>query len=174
TRFDDQVARQLFAEVSPMGSLIKGHYTDWVENPEMYPQTGMGGANVGPEFTAEEFRALQELCEREATLTKQPSNLMQVIEGAVYDSGRWRKWLQPGEENADFYALNPERRTWLAETGARYIWTSPSVLRAREVLYRNLESALPNPHEIVVERIQKAIDKYIQAFNLVNSVDLFV
>ena len=174
TRFDDQVARQLFAEVSPMGSLIKGHYTDWVENPEMYPQTGMGGANVGPEFTAEEFHALQELCEREATLTKQPSNLMQVIEGAVYDSGRWRKWLQPGEENADFYALNPERRTWLAETGARYIWTSPSVLRAREVLYRNLESALPNPHEIVVERIQKAIDKYIQAFNLVNSVDLFV
>ena len=48
------------------------------------------------------------------------------------------------------------------------------MLRAGEILYRNLESALPNPHEIVVERIQKAIDKYIQAFNLVNSVDLFV
>ena len=27
------------------------HYTDYVENPEEYPLSGMGAANVGPEFT---------------------------------------------------------------------------------------------------------------------------
>ena len=33
TRFDEQIAARLFSAVEPLGSLIKGHYTDWVENP---------------------------------------------------------------------------------------------------------------------------------------------
>ncbi len=177
TRFDDQVARQLFEAVSPMGSLIKGHYTDWVENPEMYPQTGMGGANVGPEFTAAEYHALEELCAREARLQRsrslEPSNFMAVLEKAVYDSGRWRKWLQPEEIGQDFYQLSVQRRGWLAETGARYVWTAPAVTAARAVLYSNLRGTLPDAHGFVVERIQQAIDRYIKAFNLVDSVKLF-
>ncbi len=56
--FDPEVAERLNKTVEPLGSLIKGHYTDWVENPEKYPESGMGGANVGTEFTAEEFKAL--------------------------------------------------------------------------------------------------------------------
>ena len=177
TRFDDQVARKLFGAVSPLGSLIKGHYTDWVDNPEMYPRTGMGGANVGPEFTVEEFHALQDLCVREESIVAErglvPSNLMQKIEKAVFDSGRWRKWLQPGEEDVGFYALTPQRRSWLAETGARYIWTTPEVVSARSLLYENLRGIIFDPHQLVVNRIQQAIEKYIKAFNLVDSIDLF-
>jgi hypothetical protein len=41
-----------------VGSYIKGHYTDDVANPEEYPLCGMGAANVGPEFTISEYRAL--------------------------------------------------------------------------------------------------------------------
>ena len=46
TFFDAKAARQLFEIVSPLGSLIKGHYTDFVDNPREYPLNGMGGANV--------------------------------------------------------------------------------------------------------------------------------
>ena len=176
TRFDAPIAARLFRAVEPLGSLIKGHYTDWVENPSMYPQTGMGGANVGPEFTSEEYLALDDLCAKEAALAVtrkfEQSGFMLVLEQAVIDSGRWRKWLQSGEEGLDFRALQPERRAWLAQTGARYIWTAPAVVEARERLYGNLRVVINDPHRYVVERIQRSIDGYINAFHLFDSVTI--
>ncbi|MBR2747931.1 MAG: class II D-tagatose-bisphosphate aldolase, non-catalytic subunit, partial [Bacteroidales bacterium] len=65
TVFDPVVARSLTSKVRPLGSYIKGHYTDDVANPEEYPLCGMGAANVGPEFTISEYRALCELEELE-------------------------------------------------------------------------------------------------------------
>ena len=70
THFDPQAAQKLYTIASPFGSLIKGHYTDWVENPESYPATGMGGANVGPEFTAEEYLALRDLEVKERAMSR--------------------------------------------------------------------------------------------------------
>ena len=61
TLFDGEVAKKLTAKVRPLGSYIKGHYTDGVSNPQDYPLCGMGGANVGPEFTISEYEALEEL-----------------------------------------------------------------------------------------------------------------
>ena len=55
TLFDTEVARSLTAKVRPLGSYIKGHYTDGVSNPQDYPLCGMGAANVGPEFTMSEY-----------------------------------------------------------------------------------------------------------------------
>jgi D-tagatose-1,6-bisphosphate aldolase subunit GatZ/KbaZ len=178
TYFDPQAARRLYEVVAPLGTLVKGHYTDWVENPGAYPQSGMGGANVGPEFTAEEFLALQDLEEKEQVLCRRrpgisPSNFMAVLEQAVVDSDRWRKWLQPDEKGLEFTALSPERRVWLAQTGARYIWTQPAVLNARQKLYENLSIVMSEPHAYVLERIERAIDKYAIRFNLFDSLTLF-
>lgn len=171
TSFDPQVAERLFSEVAPYRSLIKGHYTDWVENPEAYPASGMGGANVGPEFTAEEYLALADLAAKEEALLVSrpepaPSHFLRALEQAVDESGRWRKWLQPDEQSLAFDQLTPARRAWLVQTGARYVWTAPNVLAAREHLYRNLSLVLPDPHQAVVERIALSMDKYIRAFNL--------
>jgi len=177
THFDPQAAQKLYTIASPYGSLIKGHYTDWVENPESYPATGMGGANVGPEFTAEEYLALRDLEVKERAMSRgqpgmAPSNFMAALEQAVVDSGRWKKWLLPGERGKAFSQLSPERRSWLAQTGARYIWTQPAVVDARRKLYENLSAAMPDPHVYVLERIERAIDKYINAFNLFDSLTL--
>jgi D-tagatose-1,6-bisphosphate aldolase subunit GatZ/KbaZ len=182
TYFDPEAARRLFAIVSPLGSLIKGHYTDWVSNPSEYPVSGMGGANVGPEFTAEEYLALADLCAREEDRSRRVdelSHVMTVLEQAVYDSGRWQKWLQPDERSGDLSdprqiwdALSPERRSWLTQTGARYIWTVPSVLAARQTLYRNLSAVIFDPHQIVVDRIARSIEKYVVAFHLFDSLTL--
>jgi len=178
TSFDAEAARRLYAAVAPLGSLIKGHYTDSVENPADYPASGMGGANVGPEFTAEEFFALRDLETKERALCRNhldrtPSNFMAVLEQAVVDSGRWKKWLQPGERGRDFQQLTAGRRLWLAQTGARYIWTSPDVVAARRQLYVNLSSVMPDPHAYIVDRIARAIDKYVNAFNLFDSMTVF-
>src|SRR5690606_15645522 len=119
TYFDPVAAQRLTEIVRPTGALLKGHYTDWVENPADYAATGMGGANVGPEFTAVEFDALEELDAREARLCANrrlaPAGFMRVLEQAVVDSNRWQKWLQPDEQGKAFADLTPARRRWLAQ-----------------------------------------------------------
>jgi D-tagatose-1,6-bisphosphate aldolase subunit GatZ/KbaZ len=178
TTFDFQAANAIYQKLYPQGSLAKGHYTDWVENPRDYPRSGMGGANVGPEFTAEEFQALKDLSHKEKTLLRQqkdlkPSGFMDVLKRVVVESNRWKKWLQPEEAGLRFDDLCKERQLWLLQTGSRYIWTDQSVLDARQRLYSNLESIIPDPHQYVVDRIVGVIDRYITEFNLFNSQDYF-
>jgi len=169
--FDPVTAAELFAIVAPLGSLIKGHYTDWVENPEAYPASGMGGANVGPEFTTEEYLALAELEAKESALRRsrpgtKPAGFLAALEQAVYESGRWKKWLQADEQGLAFSSLTAARRAWLVQTGARYVWTVPAVQAARVRLYANLGPVLPDPHQVVVERIARAMERYVVAFHL--------
>jgi D-tagatose-1,6-bisphosphate aldolase subunit GatZ/KbaZ len=176
TAFDPAAARRLYTTLSPLGSLAKGHYSDWVANPQDYPATGMGGANVGPEFTSEEYLALQALEQKEAALCRYrglgPARFSQALQNAVVASGRWKKWLQPQERGLEFDALDATRRDWLLQTGARYIWTEPAVLAARERLYAHLAPVLPDPHGYVVDRIAAAIDRYINHFNLFAALEL--
>jgi len=176
TFFDPAAAERLTEIVRPTGALLKGHYTDWVENPGDYPATGMGGANVGPEFTAVEFDALEELEQRERKLCANrrlpPSRFMAALEAAVVASNRWQKWLQPDEIGKRFVDLTPARRRWLAQTGARYVWTAPTVLAARQTLYQNLSPISPDPHAYVVESVARSIEQYVDAFNLYDAATL--
>jgi D-tagatose-1,6-bisphosphate aldolase subunit GatZ/KbaZ len=173
--FDPEVAAKLREVVAPYGSLVKGHYTDWVENPEEYPASGMGGANVGPEFTAVEAEALQALCNYEAALARSepltPSRFFEALTRAVVDSRRWRKWLQP-DEPEEFDELSAERRRWLVTSGARYVWTEPPVVQARCRLYENLRPVMEDPHRWVVERVAASIEHYVSAFYLFGSTKL--
>ena len=177
TFFDAEVAAQLTEIVRPYGSLLKGHYSDWVENPEAYPAAGMGGANVGPEFTAEEFIALQELERRELQLCANrglaPAGFLATLEQAVDASGRWRKWLQPDETGRPLGALAENRRLWLVQTSARYVWAEPQVVAARRSLYAHLSLVTADPHAYVVEQVARAIEKYVSAFNLYDSMTLY-
>jgi tagatose-1,6-bisphosphate aldolase non-catalytic subunit AgaZ/GatZ len=179
TTFDPESAHRLYERVVPLGSLVKGHYTDWVENPEDYPATGMGGANVGPEFTAAELDALHDLCQREAQMVKQRpdmtlSGFRQALQTAVVDSNRWQKWLIGDEMGREFDALKPDRQEWLVATGARYVWTDPQVLAAREHLYQNLSTEISNPNTYVVDHIAAKIQRYVDAFNLRDSLTMLV
>jgi tagatose-1,6-bisphosphate aldolase non-catalytic subunit AgaZ/GatZ len=167
TTFDPDVARQLSERVAPLGSVIKGHYTDGVANPADYPASGMGAANVGPEFTAAELAALRDLCRLEAKRAgPAPSGFEAALESAVIDSGRWRKWLQSGEAGLEFNQLAPDRRTWLVATGARYVWTNDHVRQARRALYASLADEQTDPHGYVVDRIAATMQRYVSAFNL--------
>ncbi len=176
TYFDQIAARRLFEKLAPLGSLVKGHYTDWVENPDQYPPSGMGGANVGPEFTAQEYLALNDLAQKEITLYQHRpdivmSNIMGVLKQGVLKSGRWKKWILPGESE-DFNLIKPSRQDWLIQTGCRYIWTNPDVKNARQRLYGNLRNVMIDPHAYVVSRIEECIVNYINQFNLFDTLDI--
>ena len=173
TLFDPHVALELARRARTYGSYIKGHYTDYVENPEEYPASLMGAANVGPEFTEEEYEALRELVNIEEQLFTEKciprkSELLQVLREEVEASGRWKKWLQEEERGKTLAELSPERQAWLVKTGCRYIWANPRVVKSRSLLYRHLSQNGYQPEEMVITRIERAMDKYFRAFNLLD------
>ncbi len=175
TLFDPVVARQLVGRAARYGSVIKGHYTDYVSNPEDYPSSGMGGANVGPEFTEAEYGALEQLAQRETELAAQekvaqPSRIMEALREAVVASGRWEKWLQPEEAGRGFEELSAERQGWLVRTGCRYIWAEPEVREARQRLYHNLGAAGEENEGVVLRAIGAALAHYYRAFGLAGTV----
>ncbi len=177
TVFDGEVAKRLTSKVRPLGSYIKGHYTDDVANPEEYPLCGMGAANVGPEFTISEYRALCELEEVEKKAYAEgrvavPSNMRETLLEAVHESHRWEKWLHEDEKGKDLHELTPERQDWIVATCCRYIWQEPRPLAARSFLYDNLVRLGIDAEEVVLGRIERDMDKYFRAFNLIGVNDL--
>jgi len=175
TLFDPEVAKELVAAARPYGSSIKGHYSDSVANPEAYPEAGMGGANVGPEFTEAEYEALAQLARSEDDLAARgriaaKSGLMEALREAVVASGRWEKWRLPDEQGKSFDDLSPERQGWLVRTGCRYIWADPTVVEARKRLYANLTAAGEPGEEAVLRAIADVIHKYCRAFRCANTL----
>jgi D-tagatose-1,6-bisphosphate aldolase subunit GatZ/KbaZ len=175
--FDPEVAFQLTDIVSAYGSVIKGHYSDNVTNPEAYPLSGMGAANVGPEFTEREYEGLIELCDLEAKLHRagkivRRSELKAILWNAVITSNRWRKWLHEGESANDFYANPYDRQEWFIKTGCRYIWENADVVASRTKLYKNLQYNNIDAEGVVLSHIEKAMDKYFHKFNLVDLNEL--
>ena len=171
TVFAPDIAERLVNIAADYGSYIKGHYTDFVSNPQDYPKSGMGAANVGPEFTILEHEALEELCRIEDELYRDNkiacrSNFMQILEKAVLKSGRWKKWLRGDEK--DFKSLSNERKGWIIKTSCRYVWALPEVRCAQEELYRNLELNGIDAESWVLMKIEESMDKYFRAFNLIN------
>ncbi len=169
--FDPLVARQLTEIAKGFGSLIKGHYSDNVTNPEAYPESGMGAANIGPEFTEREYDGLIELEHIEKDLFEEgkipkPSFIKNKLWESVIKSGRWRKWLQDDENPDDFYANTPERQEWLIKTGCRYVWEDPEVVSARTRLYQHIGLQGFDASGIVESSIESAMDRYFYKFNL--------
>jgi len=171
TTFDPGVAKELTNIAVSYGSLIKGHYSDNVTNPGAYPESGMGAANVGPEFTEMEYESLSELEDLQQLLLAEgrvgkPAAMRNQLWESVIKSGRWKKWLREGENPDNFYSASSDRQKWLVKTGCRYIWEDPEVVAVRTLLYRNINSQGIDASGIVESLIESAMDRYFYSFNL--------
>jgi hypothetical protein len=100
------------------------------------------------------------------------SGMTATLKRLVVASGRWKKWVHGNESPDDFESITPERQRWLIETGARYIWQNPEAIAARKTLYDNLSLNGIDAEGIVLSHIERDIDKYYNAFNLVGLNDL--
>lgn len=171
--FNSEKARTLVEIAKAYGLYVKGHYTDYVSNPEGYPKAGMGGANIGPELAHAEYIALEELVQLEGILhdhghISMPSRIVEKLNEAVIKSGRWRKWLTEEEALLEFSQLPAERRRWLLGTGARYVLSSPELIEARLRLQENLKKHGLDVEVVVMAKLRDVLWKYAHAFNLVD------
>lgn len=170
--FNFERAVELVKVARRHGCFVKGHYTDFVKDLKLYPEAGVGGANVGPKFTQVEFDALERLERIEQGLAQKhgftPSNFMKTLHDAVLESGRWRKWLFKNEEGKEFGLLSKRRRRWLLQTGARYVWMNDEVKRAREMLYGNLKLEGIDGELAVLNSLNRSMSRFFKAFNLKN------
>lgn len=167
THFNVARARTLTRQAQEaLGAVLKGHYTDAVENLSAYPRSGMGGANVGPGLSAAEYDALADLTRLESDLGAD-SGFADALRSAIIDSGRWQKWMHPEEEGLPFDALAEDRQRWLMRTGSRYVWATSAVQEARARLYDNV-SACRNASAFVHWRVRTEILRYMHAFHLID------
>ena len=167
--FDAGRAQAHVGAAAEFDLLLKGHFTDAVDVPSVYPLSGVGGANVGPGLSAVEAAAVRDLARLEAQLGA-ASGIDAALRAAVVDSGRWRKWLRPAEQACAFDDLAAERQRWLVETGSRYVWTRPEVEAARTRLYKHV-APYRDAEAFVLWRIKTDILRYMHAFNLVGLAD---
>ncbi len=170
--FEYDRARELVKVASKYDCHVKGHYTDFVKNLELYPKAGIGGANVGPKFTQVEFDALERLESMEQNLLSKhdifASKFMETLYNAILESGRWKKWLLKNEEGKRFEQLSKKRRRWLLQTGARYVWMKDDVKKAREILYNNLKLYGIDGEKLVLNSLNRCMSRFFRAFNLEN------
>jgi tagatose-1,6-bisphosphate aldolase non-catalytic subunit AgaZ/GatZ len=148
---------------------IKGHYTDFVLNPEEYPNMGIAAANIGPELAYSEYLALNSLADIEKRLfssgrISEPSNIMEKLNRLIIENGRWRKWLR-GEE-ADWEKIPYNIRQWLLGTSARYILSDQRIINKINKLSSNLEEYSINVYERLNKSIKDVLIRYVNAFNL--------
>jgi Predicted tagatose 6-phosphate kinase len=171
TLFDTNVAKELVNIAAKNNSFLKGHYTDFVLNPEDYPKSGMGAANVGPEFTMLEYDALTELTQIEDELfiknkIGKKSNFKSILKNAIVKSNRWKKWLTNDEKNLE--SLSAEKKELIIKTCSRYVWTQPEVKLSQYELYENLRKNGIDAQNWVLMKIETGMDKYFRNFNLIN------
>ncbi|MCS7145919.1 MAG: class II D-tagatose-bisphosphate aldolase, non-catalytic subunit [Aigarchaeota archaeon] len=170
-RFNSNKARTLVKIAKSQGLYLKGHFTDYVSNPNEYPKAGIGAANIGPELAHAEYRALEELAGLEMTFFRrghvsQPSNIIEKLNEAVIRSGKWKKWLRAKEHALEFHQLPQKRRNWLLGTGARYFFSSSELVEAKTILRKNFERYGIDAERVIIAKIRDVLWKYIHAFNL--------
>lgn len=179
-QFNADQASTLVDRASTHDLNLKVHYTDWLDDETVarFPELGIGGANVGPEFAGAIVDALAELCKRERDVVTDesavsPSEFLVTLEDATIEDGTWKKFA-PDDLTADElenFAGNNRRN--IATCVGRYVLNDPAVDEARRQLYDTIETHTTiDPDEYVIDAVQSSIHRYVEAFNLRDSAKL--
>ena len=177
--FDGATAQRLAGIARANGLGFKEHNADYLPEDVLaaHPGLGVTAANVAPEFGAAETRALFALADREAAaIGENPaaavtaSDFRRIVEEKVLASGRWVKWLRPGEKGTTEAALRADhaRRVEVASVCGHYVFTDPQVRAARERLHANARELriADNPEREILDAVKARIARYIEPFRL--------
>jgi tagatose-1,6-bisphosphate aldolase non-catalytic subunit AgaZ/GatZ len=177
--FDPKQTAELVDVAADYGVYLKTHYTDWLDTPvlERFPNLGVGAANVGPEFSAALIAALFELDERErkraATSDGSRSEFSSILKQTAIDEAPWQKFAPDNLSGVQRQEFLSNHRRNIALCVGRYVLGEPEVASAREQLYENVRSYTTiDPEAFVLERVQESIHRYVEAFNLSNSLEV--
>ncbi|MFP4005200.1 MAG: class II D-tagatose-bisphosphate aldolase non-catalytic subunit [Candidatus Hadarchaeia archaeon] len=178
--FDPGQAQKLVDIVSKRNLFLKVHYTDWLDNSTLkkFPEIGVGGANVGPEFAAALIEGLEEMesKERKAVDTSQPSgglsNFMEILGEESLKNAPWGKFVPPEIDEGNLESYSRKNKRDVAVCVGRYAMNESEVIQARERLYKNIEEylALDEPDRVLIDSIKGSIARYVKSFNLKGSL----
>jgi len=144
------------------GMYLKVHSTDFVENPSDFPKTGVGGANVGPEFAYRQYIAVKSIAEKVGS--EEALKTLDTIRRAVLEDGRWRRYTS-GEPIEN---LELREQDFVLGICSRYIWSTPAVKQQLTQLAQEAKSRGIDLEKKIVEELRKSIEHYLQSFNLKN------
>ena len=166
-RLDQLKAKKLVELVSTHGFFLKTHSTDYVENPDVFPKIGIGGANIGPMYADIMYKTIMNLYRKEEHLVKQgllqdSSNVLRIIYEEIVNDGRWKKYVKNNDPSVLL------KNDFLMGICSRYVWCKPRVNSALEKLFKNLEEIGFDPKTIVINEIKNSIEYYMRSFNLEN------
>lgn len=171
--FTPQKAQKLVDIADKNDLFLKTHYTDWLDNStlEQFPELGIGGANVGPEFAAAIVEALAELERKETEVLDTPvengSQFMDTLKEHAVQDAPWEKFAPSSISNEEISEFAENNRENIAKCVGRYVLTNQDVVDARMDLYNTIEDRTSiDPDQFLIERVQSSIDRYVQAFNL--------
>ncbi len=156
TTLDESRTQELAQVAAKFNTGLKCHFADYTDDPSILITLRVRGANVGPEFSAAQYRAIKELNNQES------STVIAAVNRAVIESGRWRKWTSYSEPE-EFGELTEGRKEFLLETCSRYVWEEDRVSAAISELFE----LSGNAREVVISAIQSRIERYIRGFGLV-------
>jgi len=174
-QFNPERAKILVDIAQKHDLFLKVHYTDWLENRllEQFPKLGIGAANVGPEFAAATVESLVHLENEERRSIQMEGEtsyckITETLEELAVKYAPWRRFVPKGLDEEELLEYSRHKRREIALCVGRYVMKNQIMVEARLKLYKNLKefSSLKDPHNFVIGQTQKAIHRYVKAFNL--------
>ena len=165
-RLNVKKARKLVDLASKYGLYLKTHSTDYVKNPEVFPQIGIGGANIGPMFADIEYRVIKKLAFREEELLERniiekSSKILDILFNSIVIDGRWRKYSEK-----DLKLLPRNRREFIIGLCSRYVLSKIDG-KIFELL-QNLSNIGINGEKVLLDELKNVIKGFLKSFNLCN------
>jgi tagatose-1,6-bisphosphate aldolase non-catalytic subunit AgaZ/GatZ len=178
-QFNRQQAEKLVQIAAKYGIGLKEHNGDYLSAASCrgHPDVGITAMNVAPEFGLVETDACLHLADleqkllREGWIKKQnTSNLRQQLLKLTWETTPWEKWMTDDIKQLGHEKIESDKflRTLIARVCGHYVYDAPEILRARRILYDNINNfKLADDAEwFVINAVRIAIEFYMQNFNL--------
>lgn len=129
----------------------KAHNSDYLskKSASLYPELGINGANIAPEFGVIETITYIEIFDQ-YNLKAEKDVFLKI----AYDSKKWKKWLKPNTSISDYKK---------AIIAGHYVFSDPQFLELKSKVARKVSHNI-DIDEKVRENIKDKINYYLESF----------
>lgn len=133
------------------GIFSKAHNSDYLSKKyaTLYPELGINGANIAPEFGVIETTTYLEIF-NEYNLNSEKDTFLKI----AYDSKKWEKWLKPNSSISDYEK---------ALIAGHYVFSDSQFLELKSKVARKVSNYI-DIDEKVKDNIKYKINYYLESF----------
>ena len=150
-RVDRSALESFVSLMSARGLKLKVHSGDYLENPELLPEVGVGGVNIGPMFAHVMYSSIVKTLSTSKLDPVEAQRYIQHFNELIISSDRLSKYTREGIE---------EYKLGLA---SRYAW---SKLETREFVRRVSQILGQDLNALLKQRLKEVMRTYLYKLNL--------